>query len=131
MQMELNPQLLGPPLPLGIDFGTCVTLGQDGVQANLAALPGQRGTRSPEPGVLRPPEPSINHVGHSTSHERREDYSRTRYCVPMSTNRDLLLVSVGNTSITAAPAPGGVLEGWNASNTAEAADRLIEIAGRT
>ena len=49
----------------------------------------------------------------------------------MSTNRDLLLVSVGNTSITAAPAPGGVLEGMERiKHSPEAADRLVEIAGK-
>ncbi len=49
----------------------------------------------------------------------------------MPTNRDLLLVSVGNTSITAAPAPGGVLEGMERiKHGPEAADRLIEIAGK-
>ncbi|MAV55826.1 MAG: hypothetical protein CMJ28_07740 [Phycisphaerae bacterium] len=49
----------------------------------------------------------------------------------MPTNRDLLLVSVGNTSITAAPAPGGVLEGMERiPHGPEAADRLIEIAGK-
>ena len=133
VQMELNAQLLGPgPLPLGIDFGAGITLGQDGVQANLATLPGQRGHTIPQnPAFLGRQSPSINHVGHSTSHGRREDYSRTRYCVPMSTNRDLLLVSVGNTSITAAPAPGGVLEGMERiKHSPEAADRLIEIAGK-
>ena len=49
----------------------------------------------------------------------------------MSKNRDLLLVSVGNTSITSAPAPGGVLEGMERiKHGPEAADRLIEIAGK-
>lgn len=49
----------------------------------------------------------------------------------MPQNRDLLLVSVGNTSITSAPAPGGVLEGMERiKHGPEAADRLIEIAGK-
>ena len=125
VQMEPNPQLLGPgPLPLGIDFGACITLGQDGVQANLAAFSGQRDDAIPQnPAFFGRQSPSINHVGHSTSHGRKEDYSRTRYCVPMSTNRDLLLVSVGNTSITAAPAPGNTTASRQAGNSARLSSR--------
>ena len=48
VQVELDAQLLRPgPLPLGIDFGPRITLGQDGVQANLTALPSQRGHTIP------------------------------------------------------------------------------------